>query len=123
MIDHRCVNEPGCAWPPERTHGGEPEPTVDWLKSTRLRHPPSEICNDGVDGAARHPALIIRMAKENPGEITLCPVGPVTNVALALVKAPEPAKLLRQDCHHGIDDISSRHSRARSSDGRCEFRQ
>src|SRR5580704_14582013 len=32
--------------------------------------------------------LIIRMAKENPGEITLCPVGPVTNLALALVKAP-----------------------------------
>src|SRR5271167_4547432 len=40
--------------------------------------------------------LIIRMAKENPGEIALCPVGPVTNVALALVKAPEIAKLLRK---------------------------
>jgi purine nucleosidase len=40
--------------------------------------------------------LIIRMAKENPGEMTLCPVGPVTNVALALVKAPEIAKLLRK---------------------------
>ena len=40
--------------------------------------------------------LIIRMAKENPGEITLCPVGPVTNVALAIVKAPEVAKLLRK---------------------------
>jgi purine nucleosidase len=40
--------------------------------------------------------LIIRMAKENPGEITLCPVGPVTNVALAMVKAPEIAKLLRK---------------------------
>jgi purine nucleosidase len=40
--------------------------------------------------------LIIRMAKENPGEMTICPVGPVTNVALALVKAPEIAKLLRK---------------------------
>jgi purine nucleosidase len=40
--------------------------------------------------------LIIRMAKENPGEITLCPVGPVTNVALAIAKAPEVAKLLRK---------------------------
>jgi purine nucleosidase len=40
--------------------------------------------------------LIIRMAKENPSEITLCPVGPVTNVALALAKAPEIAKLLRR---------------------------
>jgi purine nucleosidase len=33
------------------------------------------------------------MAKENPGEITICSVGPVTNLALALVKAPEIAKL------------------------------
>jgi purine nucleosidase len=33
--------------------------------------------------------LIIRMAKESPGEITLCPVGPVTNLALAIAKAPE----------------------------------
>jgi purine nucleosidase len=40
--------------------------------------------------------LIIRMAKENPGEITLCPVGPVTNVALALAKAPEIARLVRK---------------------------
>ena len=40
--------------------------------------------------------LIIRMAKENPGEIALCPVGPLTNVALAIVKAPEIAKLLRK---------------------------
>jgi purine nucleosidase len=40
--------------------------------------------------------LIIRMAKENPGEIAHCAVGPVTNVALALTKAPETAKLLRK---------------------------
>jgi purine nucleosidase len=40
--------------------------------------------------------LIIRMAKENPGEITLCAVGPVTNVALALAKALETASLLRK---------------------------
>src|SRR5579871_4174413 len=36
------------------------------------------------------------MAKENPGEIVLCPVGPLTNVALALTKAPETARLLRK---------------------------
>jgi purine nucleosidase len=40
--------------------------------------------------------LIIRMAKESPGEITVCAVGPVTNVALALAKAPETARLLRK---------------------------
>lgn len=40
--------------------------------------------------------LMIRMIKENPGEITLCPVGPITNVALAITKAPEIAKLVKQ---------------------------
>ena len=40
--------------------------------------------------------LIVRTVKENPGEITLCPVGPVTNVALAFVKAPEIARLLHK---------------------------
>src|SRR6185437_10736907 len=38
----------------------------------------------------------IRMAKESPGEIVLCAVGPLTNVALALAKAPETARLLRK---------------------------
>jgi len=40
--------------------------------------------------------LIIRMARENPGAITLCPVGPVTNVAVALARAPEIAGLLKE---------------------------
>lgn len=39
--------------------------------------------------------LMIRLVKENPGEITLVPVGPITNVALALTKAPEIAKLAK----------------------------
>jgi purine nucleosidase len=58
--------------------------------------------------------LIIRMAKENPGAITLCPVGPVTNVAIALAKAPEIAKLVKKIVvmgstifHPGIHGISS----------------
>ena len=34
--------------------------------------------------------------EREPGEITLCPVGPVTNLALAIAKAPEIAKLLRK---------------------------
>ncbi|BCP51424.1 ribosylpyrimidine nucleosidase [Kaistia sp. 32K] len=40
--------------------------------------------------------LMIRIIKENPGEITLCPVGPITNVALAITKAPEIAKLAKE---------------------------
>ncbi|HLJ70080.1 MAG TPA: nucleoside hydrolase [Roseiarcus sp.] len=40
--------------------------------------------------------LMIRMARENPGEITLCPVGPITNVAIALAKAPDIAPLFKE---------------------------
>ncbi len=39
---------------------------------------------------------MIRMARENPGEITLCAVGPITNVAIALAKTPEVARLFKE---------------------------
>ncbi|MBN8994951.1 MAG: nucleoside hydrolase [Rhizobiales bacterium] len=58
--------------------------------------------------------LIIRMVKENPGAITLCPVGPITNVAVALTRAPEIASLAREIVvmgstifHPGIHGIPS----------------
>jgi purine nucleosidase len=58
--------------------------------------------------------LIIRMARDNPGAITLCPVGPITNVALALAKAPDIAGLLKEIVimgstvfHPGIHGIPS----------------
>ncbi len=38
---------------------------------------------------------IIRIIREGPGEITLCPVGPMTNIALALIKAPDIAPRIR----------------------------
>ena len=40
--------------------------------------------------------LIIRLVKQAPGEITVCAVGPLTNLALALTKAPEIATLARK---------------------------
>jgi len=40
--------------------------------------------------------LIIRLVKQAPGEITICGVGPLTNLALALTKAPEIATLARK---------------------------
>ncbi|MGK9051064.1 nucleoside hydrolase [Neorhizobium petrolearium] len=42
------------------------------------------------------PDLLIEMARANPGEITLVPVGPMTNVAQALMKAPEIATLFKR---------------------------
>jgi purine nucleosidase len=65
--------------------------------------------------AGEHAAdLIIRMARQNPGAITLCPVGPLTNVAIALAKAPDIAGLLKEIVvmgstifHPGIQGIAS----------------
>lgn len=37
---------------------------------------------------------IIRIVRDSPGQITLCPVGPMTNIALALIKAPDIAPLI-----------------------------
>ena len=60
------------------------------------------------------PDLIVRMARENPGALTLCAVGPITNVALALAKAPETATRLKRIVamgstifHPGIHGIPS----------------
>jgi purine nucleosidase len=47
--------------------------------------------------SAEHAAdLMIRLARADPGQITLCPIGPMTNTALALARAPELAGLLRE---------------------------
>ena len=42
------------------------------------------------------PDLIIEMVHANPHEITLVPVGPLTNIALALQKDPSIAKLVKE---------------------------
>lgn len=40
--------------------------------------------------------LIIRLVNENPGEITLLCVGPMTNIALALLKKPQIARQIKR---------------------------
>jgi purine nucleosidase len=40
--------------------------------------------------------LLIRMAHENPGELSLLPVSPLTNIALAFSKDPSIAKLFKE---------------------------
>lgn len=39
--------------------------------------------------------LIVDLVRANPGEITLVPVGPLTNVAAAIIREPELPRLLR----------------------------
>jgi purine nucleosidase len=40
-------------------------------------------------------ALIVRLAREHPGEIVLVPIGPLTNIALALEIEPDLPELVR----------------------------
>lgn len=47
-------------------------------------------------GKAHAVDFIIDTVMRNPGEITLCPIGPMTNVALAMVKEPRLAENLRE---------------------------
>lgn len=40
--------------------------------------------------------LIIELVKENPGEVTLVVTGPMSNIALAMIKAPEIKGMIRE---------------------------
>ncbi|MFN3497735.1 MAG: nucleoside hydrolase [Pannonibacter indicus] len=60
------------------------------------------------------PDLIIDMVRASPGELTLVPVGPMTNVAQALMKAPDIAAKLKELVlmggtiwHPGVPGIAS----------------
>jgi purine nucleosidase len=46
--------------------------------------------------AASAAELLIRLAHEHPGELTLVPTGPLTNVATAVLMDPEIARLYKQ---------------------------
>ena len=54
--------------------------------------PPSNCKVDGRFG----PDLIIHMVHQEPHEITLVPVGPLTNIALALLKDPSIVPLVKE---------------------------
>ena len=57
---------------------------------------PNRICVGGQTEAESAAEFIIKMARQNPGEITLVAVGPLGNLALALKLEPQLPKLLKQ---------------------------
>lgn len=69
--------------PVGQIHGG------DGQGNTNL--PPPALQATGETASAQ----IVRLAHERPGELTLVPVGPFTNVALALAEDPEIARLYK----------------------------
>ena len=51
--------------------------------------------DDGAEPQQKHAVdFIIESVRAAPGTVTLCPIGPLTNVALALLKAPDIAPLI-----------------------------
>ena len=62
----------------------------DGMSDCGLIHPKLKAV-EGVHAAD----AIIRLVEENPGEVELAVIGPVTNVALAMMKAPETMKKLK----------------------------
>ncbi len=52
---------------------------------------------DSVPLAGQHAVdFIIETVLKHPGEITLCPIGPMTNIALAIIKEPRIADAIRE---------------------------
>jgi purine nucleosidase len=69
---------------------GAPEPLLDPARNTRARQFEVLTSADEFPAAARKPApqLIVETLMNSSGKITLVPVGPLTNIALALKTEP-----------------------------------
>ncbi len=68
----------------EAVHGGDGLGDTDHAPSTRTA------------AGTTAPAELVRLARSRPGELTLVAVGPLTNVAIALLLDPEFATLVRR---------------------------
>ena len=84
-------------------HGGSARPLIKPLVTAAHVH--GETGLDGPDlpepatplahGHAVD-AIVDLVLRRPPGTVTLCPIGPLTNIALAILKAPEIASRLRE---------------------------
>lgn len=79
---------------------GCPRPIMAPVERKQSVHGGDGLGDIGVPApiSAAEPAhavdAIIRLVRANPGEITLCPIGPMTNIAMALIKAPDIVPLI-----------------------------
>ena len=85
-------------------------PVARGMEKPIVRESPKDPFTHGVDGQAenflpdpklplseKHAVdLIIDLVKENPGEITLVATGPMSNVAIAITKAPEIKPMIKE---------------------------
>jgi purine nucleosidase len=81
-------------------YAGCPRPIMAPVERKQSVHGSDGLGDIGLPSSVGQPEAehavdaIIRLVRENPGQITLCPIGPMTNIALALIKAPDIATLV-----------------------------
>jgi len=82
--------------------GGAQHPLFQKLITAELWHGANGLANVDLPASKCKadprfgPDLIIQMIHDNPHEITLVPVGPLTNIALALLKDPSIVPLVKE---------------------------
>jgi purine nucleosidase len=82
-------------------HAGCPRPLMAAIERKGSVHGGDGLGDIGLPeastGAAPEHAVDVLIARirAEPGVLTLCPIGPITNIALALVKAPDIAPMIR----------------------------
>jgi purine nucleosidase len=81
-------------------YAGCPRPIMAPIERKQSVHGGDGLGDIGLPAPTAQPEAehavdaIIRLVRDNPGQITLCPIGPMTNIALALIKAPDIASLI-----------------------------
>lgn len=90
--------------------GREEIPVAKGMERPMVRNAPKDPFTHGKDGQAenflpdpeipldsRHAVdLLIDLIKENPGEITVVATGPMSNIAMAITKAPEIKSMIKE---------------------------
>jgi purine nucleosidase len=82
--------------------GGAPRPLAQRLITAEFVHGKNGLGDIELPAAKCKadrrfgPDLIIEMVRANPGQITLVPVGPLTNIALAVLKDPGIVPLVKE---------------------------
>lgn len=90
--------------------GREEIPVAKGMERPMVRNEPKDPFTHGKDGQAenflpdpeipldsRHAVdLLIDLIKENPGEITVVATGPMSNIAMAITKAPEIKSMIKE---------------------------